>query len=113
MMYIFIISNLRVKMAGFCVHALRGTVHRKVGPDMAEINSPGGPLSAGDQIFRDTTLDIEFIMYGVTKVCQVQSWVLLLLLTLITNRPSLLHRRFAWALLNVTWNLIVSQTKGW
>ena len=31
-----------------------GTVHRKGGPDMAEINSPGGPLSAGDQIlFRD------------------------------------------------------------
>lgn len=32
---------------------LGGTVHRKGGPDMAEINSPGGPLSAGDQIFRD------------------------------------------------------------
>ena len=32
------------------------TIHRKGGPDMAEIDSPGGgggPLSAGDQIFRD------------------------------------------------------------
>ena len=32
---------------------LGGTIHRKGGPDMAEIKSPGGPLSTEDQIFRD------------------------------------------------------------
>ena len=40
-------------MTGFRVHALRGDCPSQGGPDMAEINSPGGPLSAGDQIFCD------------------------------------------------------------
>ena len=44
-------------MAGFRAHALaiggRGTVSRKGGPNIAESNGQGGPLSAGDQIFRD------------------------------------------------------------
>ena len=30
-----------------------GTVSSKGGPLMAETDGPGGPLSAGDQIFRD------------------------------------------------------------
>ena len=33
----------------------RVTVSHKGGPLMAEIDGPGGPLSAGDQIFRDRT----------------------------------------------------------
>ena len=47
--------NLRVKMAGFRAHALRGTVSHKGRLNIAETNGQGRPLSAGDQIFRDTT----------------------------------------------------------
>ena len=41
-------------MAGFHNYALAGgAVSRKEGPLMAETDGSGGPLSVGDQIFRD------------------------------------------------------------
>ena len=49
------VLTFELKWRAFVRMPLGGTVYHKGGPDTAEINSPGGPLSAGDQIFCDTS----------------------------------------------------------